>query len=319
MTGVFGSIEKREKLARYGDFPIPFSIDGRIVVPTPPQFLYKYAPDNLEWIGDVLLNKRVYFSSPLRFNDPLDSRITLASDPESLKAWFKLFDENLEFFRKLGFEQLPENEQKEHCGKLLSDSEYREESLHEAAKELCRNIAVCCFAESPEDMAMWGHYANSSKGVCYKFNLSAHWKRTLSPSALACFPFDFVEPVRYSAERIVLHPKDLQNIMVAVTKDAHLTKSLEWKNEKEWRIIALSEFALMFFPPEQRRAFASLYRGEGLYPLDKGLLSGVILGCEMDAPDKREVVAMANKGGVKIYQARTQQDAYGLKIEPYRG
>ena len=107
--------------------------------------------------------------------------------------------------------------------------------------------------------------------------------------------------------------------MIAVTKDANLTKSLEWKNEKEWRIIALSELALMFFPPEQRRTFAPLYRGEGPYPLDKGLLSGVILGCEMDAPDKREVVAMANKGGVKIYQARTQQDTYGLKIEPYCG
>ena len=191
MTDIPESIEKREKLARYDDFPILFPIDGRIVVPTPPQFLYKYAPDNLEWIGDVLLNKQVYFSSPLRFNDPLDSRITLASDPESLKAWFKLFDENLEFFRKLGFERLPENEQKEHFGKLLSDSEYREEALHEAAKEWCRNIAVCCFAESAEDMAMWGHYANSSKGVCYKFNLSAHWKKDLVPVRSRMFSVRF--------------------------------------------------------------------------------------------------------------------------------
>ena len=43
----------------------------------PPRYLYKYMSKRLDRVGDVIVNRRLHFSDPLRFNDPFDCAIGL--------------------------------------------------------------------------------------------------------------------------------------------------------------------------------------------------------------------------------------------------
>jgi hypothetical protein len=50
-----------------------------------PRYIYKYMPDRLDRIGDIVVNRKIFFSSPLKFNDPFDCAIGIRfPDPENL-------------------------------------------------------------------------------------------------------------------------------------------------------------------------------------------------------------------------------------------
>ena len=291
----------------------------------PPLSLYKYAPANLERIGDVLVGKRIYFSNPLAFNDPFDCRLVPDMGPGKPEEWRRLMDENLEWAQRFGPEPLRGEEREKRATELLNP-EFLSRVIDGANREWCQNVGVCCLAEERDNPMMWGHYASNHKGVCYEFDLSKIRMRILQDSGkldfssaegltLPCFPFTFTRKIHYSDAPLLMDPAKFR---ARKHEDTCYVKPLAWCCEREWRAMVYSP---NLFPqksrPESRHLLARFFKGNRANSLDEGVLSRVILGCGMNPDFRRKVVALAKKGGVTIYQARMENEKFGLKIEPY--
>lgn len=92
---------------------------------------------------------------------------------------------------------------------------------------------------------MWSHYADSHKGICLEFDI----KR-------GGFFYNNPLPVQYRKRYPKFELSDYQdeeNMMFTMHQQAICTKSVLWKYEKEWRVIAddgcgLKKFDKLSFP-----------------------------------------------------------------------
>ena len=288
---------------------------------SPPPCLFKYAAPNLERISRVIKDGMVYFSSPLDFNDPFDCRS--ASDISTLENRKKRIQEAnnaFERFKKKGWDvrgMLQGEASDKHQERILEDPEFAEwivnEDVHQKFIRHTR-IGVCCLAEQRDNVLMWAHYAKNHEGVCFEFDLSSHIAGKVIPiGQRACFPFEFVRPVKYHDAFPYWNwgEEDLWT-------GPFFTKSKEWKYEKEWRA-PMFDAAVPVGGTNQPTlpGCEDRYKGVGEYQLDDGLLSGVILGCRISDALKRCVANMAKNRGIKIWQASIDESKYGLNIKPY--
>jgi len=188
-----------------------------------PEYLYKYTKVDQNFIN-MLVEKKLRFSSPLTFNDPFDCKLYdkyeldakewkkyfLSLDPEGYRKKFEAADKNLAIY--------------------TAKFQYMD-----AIQKAINQIGVCCFSADENNLLLWGHYADSHKGACIKFRTSELSK-----------VFPIIRWIQYS-----------QNFPeVEVLKDFHgaldvapLHKSLDWSYEKEIRIIN-GEHGFFDFPSE---------------------------------------------------------------------
>lgn len=104
------------------------------------------------------------------------------------------------------------------------------EALHQNRDELEMRdrYNVASFAEAPDSLLMWSHYADKHKGVCLKLKFL--------PERLpeGCF-FKKVRYATHYPEIDVLKTEERSEV-----ETFFLTKSVDWLYEKEWRLIAPS-------------------------------------------------------------------------------
>ncbi|AUQ99553.1 DUF2971 domain-containing protein [Phaeobacter inhibens] len=82
-----------------------------------------------------------------------------------------------------------------------------------------------CFSHSWQSPAMWGHYAQNHKGVCYGFDVEPE-----NPDALLKVRYiDKLKPFN----RIAISDRSALNAELAF---ANCTKSDIWEYEREWRV-----------------------------------------------------------------------------------
>lgn len=77
---------------------------------------------------------------------------------------------------------------------------------------------------------MWSHYADSHKGICLEFDINR-----------GGFFYNNLLPVQYRKRYPKFELSDYQdeeNMMFTMHQQAICTKSVLWKYEKEWRVIA---------------------------------------------------------------------------------
>jgi len=116
--------------------------------------------------------------------------------------------------------QYPKEQRKQAIEDFL-----RQQEENRKAKELRNCLFVSCFSEVNNSFPMWGYYAAEHKGLCIGYDL-----RELV-SKYNCMP------VIYTSELVTYKDNDSdRNILLSA-----LTKSDEWKNEREWRIIKQSD------------------------------------------------------------------------------
>lgn len=110
---------------------------------------------------------------------------------------------------------------------------------------------IICLSETPSSSAMWGHYADSHKGVCLSFHIPKDdfslitnnedilelFQAGISPSRLLLQVKYGIK--RYHYPKIVHVPNSIEEDMEIYAHDMELarTKSDEWQYEKEWRLI----------------------------------------------------------------------------------
>lgn len=264
-----------------------------------PGYLYRYF--SKQWAESLLLKGKMFFPCVADFNDPFDccAQVTFASRAKRKRYARKLISERLA--------HLPKHERKKVAKKAEKAQAYK--IAHERfLKQLHEEVGVLCFSEKCDDILMWSHYAKSHTGLCVEFSRSRYLTFALRVQYVEEYPtLDF-----FKAMDDMQQPFSAQ--ARSVVDRIYLSKAIDWKYEKEWRLPA-------FVGPYNRQPSEDvpsdlLYGGKGLHDFPTNLITRVFLGCRMMDPDKEEVMEWIRRGPAKpkIYEARANEGSYTLDM-----
>lgn len=138
-------------------------------------------------------------------------------------------------------------------------NEYEQEA-RTAFNEWMAESAVTCFSTVNDSILMWGHYADSHRGVCFVF------RETLRPELFLAFE------VNYEQERL---PADITKLQGSeMFERAVLTKAQEWEYEHEFRMLEYRvPPGLRSFPLE---ALIGVIYGARIRREDRAFVDGLI-------------------------------------------
>lgn len=164
--------------------------------------------------------------------------------------------------------------------------------------------AIFCITRNRDNLLMWAHYAQQHRGVVLGFRPDIERDSFLA----------IAKPVHYTDTRPTFYkPLDemiAKNLpftekMQADFRNALIySKSSHWSYEEELRIDIPNGV-----PVEQEATFLNFYPTE---------LVELYLGCRMDQPFRREIMAAAVELNthVLIFDARLAKESYALAFEP---
>jgi hypothetical protein len=248
--------------------------------------LYKYraTPSDekaMRSIRDILVNSKLWLSSPADFNDPFDMKAKIVVDSdvqERRKRWE-------EHFKAQG---LSYNERKELVARLARKPVEEIEGIAQLKiQERSETTGVCSFGGDPLSILMWSHYASNHQGICLQFDIVRDPKNLI-----------FALPVDYSDEFPVINWTNFADFKRGMS-DTLLRKHPGWKYEGERRIIALERTRIP-------------------YPFLPEALTAVILGCRaIEEPilgllDERRKTGLAEP---KLYRAFQHDRKYRLNLK----
>ena len=290
-----------------------------------PAHFYKYCTAKVAKIN--LSTQSLRFSSPLRFNDPFDCyfppgfsnlrRSVAAIEkrhhailtgkeilPEDSSAAFNMAP--LMGLMDTVPPEVIDRSRKTHRANVLAVADqFNHESQidWEGKMRQFRLLSLCAEGKNP---LLWSHYADSHRGVAFEFDACCseavsfaaaqpvkYWKRV--PRAFS--RKDFIE----SALGLRLLPDTAQTLLPLV-----LTKSTEWKYEKEWRLVRV-------VANEGQSLFADV-------PFSPRSLSRIFLGCRISIRNRHAIERLATRdyAHVEIHQARQSQTRFTLEFDRIR-
>ena len=206
--------------------------------------------------------------------------------------------------------------------------------INALAKMLQQSIRIACFSEVHDSPIMWGHYADSGKGFCIKYSIKPFHhvlfcknKRIFINSSCANQGLLSILPViyqneRYDCTRII---EEQQKYFVADTLNLDLDfsnfdflrgfklacfKFLDWKYEKEWRLILDHATGLPDY------YVASIFNAEALY-----LGPQIALDDEIMLLNYASTMKKADGKPLPVYKMVVDwsQRKFQLKAVPYIG
>jgi hypothetical protein len=243
-----------------------------------PAKLYKYGC-KIEYLKEILLDNRIYCSSPFDFNDPFEfrPRLDCGNTRQELEGTIKTLGDML----RKKYKALDENSIRAEAERIIKKIQQSPDPMNDYTQLLSR-AGVYCLSAKKDNLLMWAHYGNKHKGFCLEF----------STEPKGSF-FDNAEKVEYKSNYPVVRIFVADNLEWG--KESILTKSVDWTYEEEWRLT--SKFpGHLDFPPET--------------------LAGLILGCKMIDEDRQQILAWnaVRKPSIKIYQASMHEREFKLQI-----
>lgn len=234
-----------------------------------PRYLYKYR--SMKSAIDFLKNSSIYFSNYKEFNDPFESACQKKLDFTPQQYY--------DAFLRWGVSPITAMQKAEEVKLGHIDGK---DLLRQATDIMLNGFTYFCMAEKPDNILMWSHYADSHKGVCFKFDL------------LQDDTFINTAPVVYNSEYLEFDTLN-GNPAPIITH-----KSPEWQYEHEHRTITTDI--------------------KGLHQINKGALVGIIFGCRMVKRNRtriRNLVEINGFNSVSFSEAVINPEAYKLDIQPY--
>ncbi|MEC2714674.1 DUF2971 domain-containing protein [Bacillus cereus] len=279
-----------------------------------PSSLFKYRGVS-KYSIENLKNDEVWFNQAANFNDPYECALMLGSYSEqvamvgayenikNLGGNLPRIPEVMELekasfeFCKLWFGESDMMEidfKKEY---RLHKGEYQEninQRVNKMIKELQQKMNIACFSEVNDSILMWSHYANNHEGFCIEYDFKKEGREEKI--------VDELQPVIYQDEvfnigeyfkQTLIEPGKFNKL---VEKYAAIIKSVEWKYEKEWRII---------LECNKGKGFSrELFKPKSIY-----------LGAKMSNTNKEEIVNIATQKNIKVFQMRMRNNEYKLYPE----
>ncbi|WP_043203082.1 DUF2971 domain-containing protein [Paraburkholderia acidipaludis] len=287
------------------------------------QHFFKYTTSETAKL--IVGSRKLRWSSPLLFNDPFDHQTGFAF-PFTGKEFSEAF---LETSLRVVYGDAPFEppHQTKYCNMLRIARANRdrwprekfEADMRAAAaemagifpglsEELNANLTerltrsrVLCLTERGDNLVMWSHYANSHRGVAFKFRRLEQLDHR----------FLIAQPVQYSDEAVsFLGVREYINKLFGLAEhdlvpriwDLAFRKHADWKYEQEWRV----HVALL----------ADNDVGPG-YSDDEEppeLFEAIYLGCRMDQACAAELVQLIRERlpQTTIFQAQKRTAGIGL-------
>lgn len=276
--------------------------------------LYKYFhPDR----ADILKNGNIRFSPPKALNDPFElkpyiseiqTRKESESDFQSLAPEMitKIYEElPADVQSKLSLEQiqaLAMNQSSTILDKLQETFEQARPRVQKSMESTFDEVlGILCLTESPDNLLMWAHYADSHQGFVVEFDTDNSFfdQRLHSDDDFRC-----LRKVCYSTER--------PNIVISKLDDfkSFLTKGLEWSYETEWRMMLHLENASTVLDDGSTAVH--------LFNFPKSSIRRVILGCRVSdakAAEIRQILKDSREyANVVCQQAQIDASKYALNF-----
>jgi hypothetical protein len=252
--------------------------------------LYKFRPydtvEHREWVRQILVEHRVYFSRSSELNDQDDLRPLLQlrqypHDDETRRALLTDAEESWAR-RKVSPEDISKMRQR-----LLSMPlhDFNKEAMTRAHRRLDEEYWIFSLTTDRDCQRMWIEYADDERGLCIHFH--AHERS----------PFGFSQQVMYRPTRpSTPYPfGDLSEREIA--ERATLTKTRRWAHESEYRWIR--------YPDVDYTGTGLRFEGRYAY-FDPSALSGITVGRRMSPERVTAVLEIAEQHDppLPIYQPR---------------
>jgi hypothetical protein len=258
------------------------------------KIIYKYRNWSIDNHKNCLLKNQLYFAAPGELNDPYDFKI---------HTDFSLLDTD---YKKLQYINLAINnyskEQLQQLGdvnafrkrlfsfmKLNSEQFQSEYDAKETARSSIR-FGILCFSLKWNNILMWTHYANSSKGFCIGLNREKIEAAKIGMSGL----------VKYQDEFPSIDPLDT-NHMEKIIKQMHF-KATPWSYEEEYRISIIKQQALW---PSDR-----------LYVFPDDFLEEIILGLNISEKDENDILRIAKIKNVPAFKIVKKRNSFNFERKP---
>lgn len=249
--------------------------------------------DTIRRLADTLTDNTIYCSNPAQFNDPWDCKphfnTEVLNDPAERQRYFEWA---LEAGRKSG-ETLTEEE----VAKVRRAFYHLPDRVATMVDRLSQGVVadildryrVYCFGTGPTNTLLWSHYADRHCGVCLEF---AADKPPLC-NAIAC---------RYVDEFPLVRAYEDSEL---VGVDMLRVKAKVWEYENEYRLITQERTKMRNpgYPPVD----------DGVFQLQPGVLTSVIVGCQGDYEAVASLVK-ENAPSVKVKRAVRVPNKFELKI-----
>jgi hypothetical protein len=252
-----------------------------------PEHIYKYQKiDQNTLIG--LKNSQVYFARPSQFNDPYDCNHIIKPNLEEIE---------IKNFKKELLQIISDPEKRSEISKKSDDEisqfiqNYGPQLISDSQKDVNKKHGILCLTEKHKNLLMWGHYADSFKGICLEFSTQFEQFNKIIPviyqENLTHFSFskilnNIIQPDQMNTSELI---------------KLYSIKYTDWDYEKEWRCLHIN--------------------GEQLFVHEQQALTGVYFGPNIDETLKEIIclIIQGNNNHTKFYIGKLSADKFEITFE----
>ena len=253
-----------------------------------PDIVYKYRNWKDDFHKNILYKNQLHLTSPKDFNDPFDCCITenflLLDDDIKIKEFV---DQAINRQAKELVSQGRDLEKERiELIKNFDVNEIQNKVLEDAPNE--RNMhGILSLSTRWNSVLMWSHYGDFHRGFCIGFD-----EKKLRESG----KFGFWGYVKYDNEMPKIDPREYFNIESHFKKT--YSKSIDWSYEKEYRLM--------------KNFYCDKDECNRIITVRDDCFREIILGMDISGMDKEAIISIANKKGIKIFQATKISDKFEL-------
>jgi len=181
--------------------------------------LFKYKSINEQTL-QLLINMKIWLVKPQSFNDPFETKMILNPD-YSLEDYYQYIDQT--------YVDYPDEIEKRKKPEIYRASSQNAHKVVELNQEKFQNVGVFSMSSTPSNLLMWAHYADEHKGICIEFE-RASTNPLGSPHLTHKVVYQEMLPIVGSLDF-------LRSLRLVSESPVFITKSEDWRYEKEWRFI----------------------------------------------------------------------------------
>lgn len=254
---------------------------------------------------DSIENGEFWFSSPSKFNDPIDCGISLNTQGNT-PLFANILASGLSRIGQATGAAIKNPLQNEGIAasvqeitdELIANNDALGSELLEASqdhtaynslKEQFTSSGILSLSELGDNILMWSHYAQQHKGICVEFERK--------PSNFLGNP-SCTFPVRYSIKAPTINANNYRHAtreeQIEMELSLVLTKASDWAYEREWRAI--------------KNELANSVQTIGCR------IASITLGLRIEADAEQSVLSLAKTKGFKVNKATLKPNEFGLKI-----
>ncbi|MFC1955392.1 DUF2971 domain-containing protein [Chloroflexota bacterium] len=249
---------------------------------------FKYVSDDDKVFENIFTHKRIRFTQPRAFNDPLEFSPTLR------------FHDDISNYQSYDLNGI----------KFPSVELFYRVQIIESQ---INSYGILSLTKIPDSFDMWSQYANGHRGFVIEFKADFYHHPLMKSKAGDAYPvkkIDYVDDYHIYLEDLV--DKNGGIPIKTLHDELFYKKTARWEHEREYRMVRPLSDLPDYQPPETNYVYTdvNLY----LFPFDWDCVSSIILGASMSKEKKGQIIECCEKNRIPLSQAhivRDHKDRFG--------